>query len=210
MAALMLLTGFATALWLRKQGVQWSPESLRDWIAGQPLAPLVFLCVLVLRPFLLLPSGLLMTAAGALFGIVSGTLLGTLGGAISGLMMFWFARSLGRQLAEARFGARLQAIDAYLHRRGPMLVSLYTAFPATPLAFAQLACGLSGLRAPTFLAATLIGMLPRTALLAWLGDSLAQARWMQVGVAAALLLLAVAVGWAIKRREGPVSRHPSY
>ncbi|MDB5971263.1 MAG: sulfurtransferase [Hydrocarboniphaga sp.] len=196
----LVAAGVACAFWLRAEHVQWSAESLRVWILQWPMAPAAFVAVMVLRPFLLIPSLLLMTAGGALFGVVAGTLLGAIGGAISGVMMFWLARSLGRDFVERRLGARLARVDSYFHERGAKLVALYTAFPATPLSIAQVACGLSSIRILPFTIATLIGVLPRTALLAWFGDSLAQQQWRRAAAALVLIALAIMIGLAIRRR----------
>lgn len=204
LAIVLIAAGIALAVWLRRGQLDWSAESLRAYILQWPLAPLAFVVVMVLRPFLVIPSALLMTAGGALFGVVVGTLLGSLGGAISGLMMFWLTRSLGRDLVERWLGDRLARVDGYFRHRGSArLVALYTAFPATPLSIAQVACGLSSMRASPFTVATLIGLLPRTALLAWFGDSLAQAQWLRAAAAMLLIVLAILIGVALRRRAAP-------
>lgn len=199
-AALFLAVGSVIAWRLHASQPDWSSESLRAWIADWPYAPLVFVAVIVFRPFLLLPSAVVMTAGGVLFGIWQGAVLGAIGGAISGLMTFCLARGLGREFAERRFGPRLRAADAYVADRGPGIVAALTAFPATPLTALQLAFGLSGVAALPFTAATLIGMLPRTLLLAWFGDSLAQSQWREAMLAFALMLVLVGVGLRLRKR----------
>ncbi len=199
-ALLLLCAGIGLALWLRTQHIEWSADAIRDWIESQPLAPLAFVTVLVLRPFLLIPSSILMAVGGALFGVVAGTLLGTIGGTVCGIMLFSIARSLGREFAERRLGPRLRRADAYLSDRAT-LVALYTAFPATPLGIAQVATGLSGIRARSFALATVCGMLPRTALLAWFGDSLAQAQWARAAIALLLLVALLVIGLRMHRRR---------
>lgn len=206
LALLVFAAGIGCALWLRAGHVQWSGDSLREWIGQWPQAPLAFVLVMVLRPFLLMPSVLLMTAGGALFGVVGGTLLASIGGALSGAMVFWLARCLGRDFVERRLGSRLEKVDAHFRkRRSARLVALYTAFPATPLGIAQIACGLSAMRGLPFALATLCGLLPRCALLAWFGNSLAQQQWLRAATAMLLILLVVAVGVALRRRAEPVA-----
>lgn len=208
-AALLLLgTVIGLAIWLRARDFAASAESLHAWIEAQPLAPLVFVAVLVLRPFLLLPSWMVMTAGGALFGIVEGSLLCSIGGLLSGGLVFALARALGRPTAERLIGARLRRVDAALRDRGAGVVAAYTAFPATPLAVAQIALGLSAMRPGAFLLATLCGMLPRTVLLAWLGDALMRTHWLQAATAFAILLALVAVGWKLRRTAPAASAAP--
>jgi uncharacterized membrane protein YdjX (TVP38/TMEM64 family) len=206
-AIVLIVAGFALAVRLRAEHVQWSVDSLRDWIQQWPLAPLAFIAVMVLRPFMLVPSVLLMTAGGALFGFVGGTLLGTIGGTLSGVMLFWLSRSLGRDFIERRIGARLRQVDDYFRDRGARLVTLYTAFPATPLGIMQLACGLSAMPLAQFTVASLIGVLPRTALLAWFGDALMQRQWLSAGIAVALLVTAFLIGlWMNQRGKASSKR----
>ncbi|WP_428313304.1 TVP38/TMEM64 family protein [Hydrocarboniphaga sp.] len=206
LALLLVAVGVGCALWLHREHAQWSGDSLRAFIEQWPLAPLAFIVVMVLRPFLLMPSALVMTAGGALFGVLGGTVLGSIGGALGGAMSFWLARSLGRDFVERRLGGRLAKVDrAFGQRRSARLVALYTAFPATPLGVAQVACGLSAMRGLPFAVATLIGLLPRTALLAWFGDSLAQQQWLRAATALLLILLVVAIGFALRRRAVAVA-----
>jgi uncharacterized membrane protein YdjX (TVP38/TMEM64 family) len=61
------------------------------------------------------------------------------------------------------------------------------------------------MRGLPFALATLIGILPRTALLAWFGDSLAQQQWLRAATAMLLILLLVAIGFALRRRAVPAS-----
>lgn len=209
LALLLVAVGVGCALWLHREHAQWSGDSLRAFIEQWPLAPLAFIVVMVLRPFLLMPSALVMTAGGALFGVLGGTVLGSIGGALGGAMSFWLARSLGRGFVERRLGGRLAKVDqAFGQRRSARLVALYTAFPATPLGVAQVACGLSAMRGLPFAVATLIGLLPRTALLAWFGDSLAQQQWLRAATALLLILLVVAIGFALRRRAAVAEAGP--
>lgn len=200
---LVVAAGIVVSVVARPEDMEWSPDSVRDWLTEWPLAPLAYVLAMVLRPFLLIPSAVMMAAGGALFGVWEGTLLGAVGGALSALLTFWIVRSLGREAVEPRFGARLRRVDAYLRNRGAAWVAAYTAFPATPLTLAQIACGLSSIAAMHFVAATFLGLIPRTALLAWFGHALMEANWVRAGAALLLIVLAILIGWRVLRSAAP-------
>jgi len=199
-ALLLIGSGIAISAAIRPEGIEWSADNLRDWVSQWPLAPLAFTAIVVLRPFLLVPSALMMAAGGALFGTVAGAFYGVIGGALSALFTFWIVRSLGRDVVEPRLGARLQSVDAYLKGRGTTWIAAYTAFPATPLTIGQIACGLSSMPASRFALASIAGLIPRTALLAWFGAALVEANWLRASMALLLIALAILIGWRVLRK----------
>ena len=63
---------------------------LEDWIAGQgPKGPAVFLLLFVLLSSLFVPDTVFAIMAGALFGIVEGTLLLFGGGVLAAILNFY-------------------------------------------------------------------------------------------------------------------------
>ena len=75
--------------------VEYSTDSLQAYIATLGLlAPIAFTTLVVFRQFLLLPSSLVLTAGGAVFGTSLGGALGGLGIALSGMLMFGIARGI--------------------------------------------------------------------------------------------------------------------
>ena len=106
----------ATALlaFFRLRDLPLTPESVRAAVLSWgTLAPLAYVAIVALRPFLFFPSTLLFIAAGLAFGPWLGTLYAAIGGTIAALLTFALARSLGREFVQARLPARLQRLQEY-------------------------------------------------------------------------------------------------
>src|SRR5205085_7639592 len=88
------------------------PEGLRgtvlDWGA---LAPLAYIVIVAMRPFIFFPSGLLFIVAGLAFGPWLGTVYAVIGGVIAAVVTFLLARALGRDFVQARLPARLRKLQ---------------------------------------------------------------------------------------------------
>jgi uncharacterized membrane protein YdjX (TVP38/TMEM64 family) len=154
-------------------GIELSAESLRAYVQSVgPIAPAVFFGMVTFRSVLLLPSAVVLTAGGLLFGAPLGALIGGLGLVASALWCFAAARWMGRDWVQSRIPARLRPLEERAESFGPPLIGLATAHPMgvmTPLYFAA---GLSRIRLAPFLAACAIAGPFRAGLYAWFGAQL--------------------------------------
>jgi len=198
-AGLILMAGIGLAIGLRRSGVEWSVDALRDWVSGQPMAPLVFIGIYALRTFLGVPSVVMMAVGGALFGIAQGVLWGTVGATINAVIMFSLVRTLGRDMVATRLRGRLQQLDGYLRDNGAVWLALYTAIPVTLLSAAHLAAGLSSMGIRGFAVGTAVGLVPRTALFSFLGDSVASGDWRGIGIVLVVVTIASVVVFRLRR-----------
>jgi uncharacterized membrane protein YdjX (TVP38/TMEM64 family) len=201
-AALALGAGLTLAAWLWTHGeVDLDPDALRGRIAALGwMAPAAFIAVAAFRPFLAAPSWVVMAAGGLLFGTLGGMLYGVLGFSAGAFLTFGIARGLGRDAVERRLDGRLGRADSWIAERGAAWLGAYTALPVVPLTPGHAAAGLSGMRASAFGAAVVVGLIPRTALLSFLGDAFARRDWAQLGMVSALIgLTALLAIWAVRR-----------
>jgi uncharacterized membrane protein YdjX (TVP38/TMEM64 family) len=186
-----------------QQGFDLDPRTLRARIEGFGwLAPAAYVAAAALRPFLFLPSWVVMSAGGLLFGMWGGIVWGSIGFSLGAAMAFLIARGLGRDAVATRLRGRATRIDAYVSERGAPWVALYTAVPVTVLTPVHMGAGLSGMALATFGVAAIGGFLPRTALYSFFGDSIAQGDWGRVGLALGLILVAGAAGIVVAQRWG--------
>jgi uncharacterized membrane protein YdjX (TVP38/TMEM64 family) len=190
----VLAAFFAAGHALRQQlGIELTADSLRTWVAGHGwAAPAIFLAVLSFRPFLLLPSALLLSVGGLCFGTALGTALGATGLLASGVMQFGLARGASRDLVQARLGARARWLQRRLERAGPFAVGAVTAHPAGPLTWMAWAAGLSSVSLVGFVAAMAVGGIVRSFTYAIFGSALTDVTSPRF-VWTTLLLLAVAI-----------------
>ncbi len=171
-----------------------SPEGLRGLVAELGAAgPVLLIGIMALRPFLGMPSWIVLAVAGLLFGTVAGTLYGALGGTIGAAIVFWIARVLGRDTVQARIGGALERFDGYLTERGAPWLAAYTAMPISVLSPVFFASGVTSLGFGNFAAATAVGFVPRSALYAFLGQTLAEPTMVNLIVLSLAVVAAIAL-----------------
>lgn len=110
-----------------------------------------------------LPGAAVMTlAAGALFGLVLGTVLVSFASSIGATLAFLASRWLLRDWVQQRLGRRLNVVNAGLERDGPLYLFSLRLVPAVPFFVINLAMGLTRLPAWTFYWVSQVGMLAGT------------------------------------------------
>ena len=172
--------------------VVWTQVGFQSYVAELgALGPAILVGAMAMRPFLGLPSGLILLTAGLLFGTVVGTFYGALGGTLGAVIAFGVARALGRDAVQRRIGGRLAAFDDYLTRRGPPWLAAYTAIPVSLLSPVYFTAGVTRMRAAPFTLAIAIGFVPRAGLYTFLGNTLREPSGANLALASGLVLLAL-------------------
>jgi uncharacterized membrane protein YdjX (TVP38/TMEM64 family) len=168
-ALLALTAGLA---FVRAGGqVPLTPDAVRDAIRNWgSLAPLVFIGVFVLRPFIFFPSTLLFLAGGLAFGVGWGTAYAVVGGTAGALVGFAIARALGREFVQMQMGAHHPAPESTPRSLG--LVFLLNMIPVVPMTAISYGAGLSSMRLLPFTAAVIAGLTPRAFAYSLFGNSL--------------------------------------
>ena len=165
---------FAGGLIARDQlGLELTPQSVKAVVTDLGWkAPAVFVGIVALRQFLLLPSALVLPVGGAVFGAMAGTLLGSVGILTSAVFQYGLARGAGRDFVIARLGARAQAFQRRAEAAGPLLVGAATAHPAGPMSPAHWGSGLACLPLLPFVGAIVIAAPIRSFLYSFFGSTL--------------------------------------
>ena len=194
----------AVAIYVYTQfGFDLDPRTLRDRIGEFGwLAPAAYVVVASMRIFLGLPSWVVMSAGGLLFGVWGGFVWGLVGFNVGAALAFGIARGLGRDAVAARLRGRAIRADEYVRARGAPWMALYTAVPISVLTPAHMAAGLSGMAAVGFLVAVFAGLIPRMALYSFFGDAIAQGDWTAVAVSATAIAVLGTAGSIVVRRWG--------
>jgi uncharacterized membrane protein YdjX (TVP38/TMEM64 family) len=134
-------------------------------------APLLFLGLMVLLVPLNVPGVLFVVSSVALFGTVGGIMLSLIGGNVASAISVILARRLGRAAFETRMPPRIQRLEGRLARHGfwgIVVIRLFT-FLFQP---ADWLCGISSISLRTILAATFVGLIPPTLVIALGGGGL--------------------------------------
>ncbi|WP_081442004.1 FAD-dependent oxidoreductase [Mariprofundus ferrooxydans] len=162
---------------LTLDGMKASLSTFEAWRASSPLlaAGLYFL-IYVLVTALSLPGAAIMTlAGGALFGLLTGTIIISFASSVGALLAFLVSRYVLRDTVHAKFdGERLRAINAGIRRDGAFYLFTLRLIPAFPFFLINLLMGLTAIRAVTFYWVSQLGMLAGTIVYVNAGTQLAQ------------------------------------
>lgn len=181
------------------RGVSLTPDGLRATVLGWgALAPIAYITIVAMRPFIFFPSGLLFIVAGLAFGPILGTVYAVIGGVIAAVVTFLLARSLGRDFVQARMPARLQHLQET--EWGAGLIFLLMLVPIVPMSAVNYGAGLSRVSLAHYTLAVLGGLTPRAFAYCYFGDSLFEVGSPQFLGAVALLAVMVIVPALLRRR----------
>lgn len=134
----------------------------------------IFFLVYVVTTAASLPGALILTlAAGALFGVVTGTIIVSFASSIGATIAFLSSRYLFRDAVKSRFGDRLKAIDRGVEKDGPFYLLTLRLVPVFPFFLINLLMGLTAIKARTFYIVSQIGMLLGTVVYVNAGTQLA-------------------------------------
>lgn len=170
---------------------------------GPLLIIMLIAMAIVMTP---IPSAPIALAAGAAYGHIWGTLYVALGAELGALIAFAIARFVGYGAIMTRFGERIASIRLL----GSQTALMWTVFgtrlvPFISFDIVSYAAGLTPLTAWRFAAATLLGIVPASFVLAHFGTEITSANPTRIlGAALALGLFTGAplIIAAVRRRKG--------
>jgi len=174
LVAIILGAFGATAWFYLSQYDRFDRESVHAFITGfGPWAPLVYAALYILSapiPFL---APVLSAVGGLLFGAGLGTLYTLVIATASAFVPFVMARRLGREWVESRLkGKKLD--DIYQRSEGKggfMFIVLLRLIPVLPWEVQNYVAGITRVSPVTFALGTMLGIIPGTFSLAFLGSA---------------------------------------
>jgi len=174
----------------------------------------IFFLIYVAATAASLPGALILTlAAGALFGVLAGTVIVSFASTIGATIAFLSSRYLFRDTIKARFGDRLKAIDDGVEKDGPFYLLTLRLVPVFPFFLINLLMGLTAIKARTFYIVSQIGMLLGTVVYVNAGTQLANIDQVSDIGSPGLLLSFAALGltpWIGKWIVGLIKRRKVY
>ena len=150
--------------------------SIAGWYDAHPLQTLAgFFLLYVAVTGLSLPGAAVLTlVAGALFGLLVGTVLVSFASSIGATLAFLSSRFLLRDWVQSRFGDRLKPINDGVQKEGAFYLFTLRLVPAFPFFVINLLMGLTPLPARTFYWVSQLGMLAGTLVYVNAGTQLAK------------------------------------
>lgn len=134
-----------------------------------------FFLIYVAVTGLSIPGAAIMTLiAGALFGLVLGTILVSFASTIGATLAFLGSRYVLRDWVQSKFGERLKAIDDGLAKDGAFYLFTLRLIPVFPFFVINLLMGLTRIRTWTFFWVSQLGMLAGTIVYVNAGTQISQ------------------------------------
>jgi uncharacterized membrane protein YdjX (TVP38/TMEM64 family) len=179
-----------------------SASRVRGWMDGFGAAgPLVFIAVSALLTVVLFPGPVLAAASGLLFGTALGTPVSICAATLGATLAFSLSRWWAHDAVVALAGPRVQALRAWVGRRGFLTVLYARIAPGVPYTLVNYAAGLTPVALRSFVAATALGVAPRAFAYTALGGSLGDLGSPEAVAAVAVLVLMALAGLVLARRD---------
>ena len=117
------------------------------------------------------PASILTLGAGAIFGVVGGSIVVAVGATIAATLSFLLARTVLRKRIEAMAAKnpKFRAVDRAIAREGAKIVVLVRLSAVFPFLFVNYAFGLTSIRLVPYVVSTFLGILPLTIAFVYLG-----------------------------------------
>lgn len=137
-------------------------ELLLAWVQAHPLlTPIAYMLAYIVVVAFSLPGGAIMTITGGfLFGTVFGALFAVTGASIGATLLFLAARTALAEPLRAKAGARLERMRRGFQENAFHYLLVLRLVPIFPFWLVNLAPALLGVPLRTYVAATLIGIIP--------------------------------------------------
>ncbi len=144
-----------------------------DWIHGLgPIGIVVFVLIYLFASVLFLPGSVLTLGAGAIFGVVKGSIIVSFASTLGATCSFLIGRYLARRWVETKIegNKKFKAVDEAVAKEGWKIVGLTRLSPIFPFNLLNYAYGITKVTLRDYLLASWIGMLPGTVMYVYIGS----------------------------------------
>ena len=143
-----------------------------DWIGKLgPWGPVIFIGIYVVATVLFVPGSVLTLGAGAVFGVVLGSICVSISATLGATAAFLVGRYLARDAIARKIerNEKFAAIDRAVADEGWKIVLLTRLSPVFPFTLLNYAFGLTRVKLSHYVLASWIGMMPGTVMYVYLG-----------------------------------------
>jgi uncharacterized membrane protein YdjX (TVP38/TMEM64 family) len=136
------------------------------------LGPIIFVGLYILACVLSLPGSILTLGAGAVFGVITGSIAVSIGSILGATCSFLIGRYLARGLVAGRIAGneKFKAVDEAVGKEGWKIVLLTRLSPVFPFNLLNYAFGLTKVSLKHYFFASWLGMIPGTLMYVYVGS----------------------------------------
>lgn len=178
-----------------------TPEGLQQAVTNAGVwGILVYIAVIALAVVMSpIPGAPLTIAAGAVWGAIPAGIYSVIGGFSGSLIAYFIGRSLGRSAVKALTGK----VIYFSKEKGEWLLGglifVTRLLPVLSFDLISYGAGLTGLSLPIYASSTLLGMIPSTLLLTYLGEAFTLGARAAIALSFLFVALLVLLPWGIRR-----------
>src|SRR5213594_945568 len=168
-----VIAGVALVLAVKYFHVQDLLKAALDWIGKLGAwGPVIFIGIYVVAAVLFIPGSVLTLGAGALFGVVLGSVCVSIGATLGATAAFLVGRYLARDAIARKIekNEKFAAIDRAVADEGWKIVFLTRLSPVFPFTLLNYAFGLTRVKLRHYVLASWLGMIPGTVMYVYLGS----------------------------------------
>src|SRR5258705_1326202 len=166
--------------------------AIMAYFEAHPLetAALYFLVYVAVTGLSLPGAAILTLVGGAIFGLLSGTVIVSFASSIGATLAFLASRFVLRDWVQAKFGDKLKPINEGVAREGAFYLFALRLVPAFPFFVINLVMGLTSIKTRTFYWVSQVGMLAGTIVYVYAGTQLGAFK-ISAGLIGAFVLLGI-------------------
>ena len=196
LASLALFALVLAVFLIGRFGLDLEPGAVRGWFErfDSYLALPATILIFTLLAFIGFPQFALIGAAVFAFGPVEGFIYSWIATMVSGTVNFWLARIFGADMVRRFGGQTVNRISEFVGKNGFWASFIVRIVPSAPFIVVNMAAGISQMSYLAFVTGMGLGVLPKTALVAFFGGGLI-AIFAGGGIEAAAALIAIGILW---------------
>jgi uncharacterized membrane protein YdjX (TVP38/TMEM64 family) len=148
-------------------------KSSLDWVRDLgPIGMAVFILIYIAACVFFLPGSVLTLGAGAIFGVVKGSVIVSLASTLGAATAFLIGRYLARTWVAAKIAgnAKFSAVENAVAKEGWKIVGLTRLSPIFPFNLLNYAYGVTKVTLRDYVLASWIGMMPGTVMYVYIGS----------------------------------------
>ncbi len=169
----------------------------------------IYIIVITMLISMGVPRQICSFAGGYVFGLWQGTLFATIGTAIACIICFSYARFVGQEWINKKYGHKLRSFNDFICQ-SPFLLSLVVRIvPLGSNFLTNFLAGISRIPAKSFLGGSIIGFLAQNFIFAMMGSGLQLNSRMNTFYSAILYVVSLCLGYWVYARYKKYKQHSS-